>query len=218
MKNLSLQTQASSLRAPSLINIVSWSQQLACEVLSPGDLAVDLTAGKGRDTYALAKAVGLEGQVVAFDLQAAAIEKTTEYLLANDLAVNHWSTDQTLPQKSGIFLIQACHSTLDKVLQRPAKVIMANLGYLPGGDQSLVTRPDSTLAALEQSLGLLAPGGRLVVTVYPAHPGGREEGDVVASLLALLPCDAWQVLRLTVVNSPEAPYLLVAELRLSLNR
>ncbi len=197
----------------SLVNIVSWSQQLACEVLSPGDLAVDLTAGKGRDTYTLAKAVGLEGQVVAFDVQATAIEQTTEFLQTNDLAVNSWPTDQTLPEQSGIFLIKACHSTIDKVLHHPAKAIMANLGYLPGGDQALVTRPDSTLAALEQSLGLLAPGGRLVVTVYPAHPGGGEEGDVVASLLALLPCDAWQVLRLTVVNSPEAPYLLVAELR-----
>ena len=165
----------------------------------------------------MAKAVGPEGQVVAFDLQAAAIEQTTEFLQANGLAVNHWATDQTLPEQSGIFLIQACHSTLGKVLLRPAKVIMANLGYLPGGDQALVTRPDSTLAALEQSLGLLAPGGRLVVTIYPAHPGGGEEGDVVASLLALLPCDAWQVLHLTVANSPEAPYLLVTELRPSIS-
>ncbi len=194
MKNLSLQTQASSLRAPSLINIVSWSRQLACEVLSPGDLAVDLTAGKGRDTYALAKAVGPEGQVIAFDLQAAAIEQTTEFLQASGLAVNHWATDQTLPKQSGIFLIQACHSTLGKVLLGPPKVIMANLGYLPGGDQALVTRPDSTLAALEQSLGLLAPGGRLVVTIYPAHPGGVEEGDAVNTFFSRLPSSQWQVL------------------------
>jgi predicted methyltransferase len=211
MKNLSLQTQTSSLRAPSLINIVSWSRQLACEVLSPGDLAVDLTAGKGRDTYALAKAVGPEGQVIAFDLQAAAIEQTTEFLQASGLAVNHWATDQTLPQKSGLFLIQACHSVLGKVLQHPAKVIMANLGYLPGGDQALVTRPDSTLAALEQSLGLLAAGGRLVVTVYPAHPGGGEEGDAVNTFFSRLPSSQWQVLSLHAINHLEAPYLLAAE-------
>lgn len=208
MKNLSHCTPRSM---SSLINIVSWSQKLACEALRPGDLAVDLTAGKGRDTYALAKAVGPEGQVVAFDLQVAAIEQTTEYLQANDLAVNHWSTDRTLPKQSGIFLIQACHSTLGKMLLRPAKVIMANLGYLPGGDQALVTRPDSTLAALEQSLKLLAPRGRLVVTVYPAHAGGGEESEVVNELFCDLPCDQWQVLSLRVANHTEAPYLLSAE-------
>ena len=130
----------------SLISIVSWSQKLACEVLQRGDLAVDLTAGKGRDTFALAKAVGSGGQVVAFDLQAAAIEQTTEFLQVNDLAVNNLPAGYPLSEQSGIFLIQACHSTLSTVLLSPAKVIMANLGYLPGGDQTLVTRPDSTLA------------------------------------------------------------------------
>lgn len=195
----------------SLISIVPWSQKLACEVLAPGDLAVDLTAGKGRDTHALAKAVGSAGQVVAFDLQAAAIEQTTEYLRANGLQVNHRSADHPLPEQSGIFLIQACHSTLSAVLKSPAKVIMANLGYLPGGDLSLVTRAASTLAALQQSLSLLVPGGRLIVTLYPAHPGGAEESGVVDSLLCNLSRDHWQVLSLHAANRSEAPYLLVAE-------
>lgn len=197
----------------SLISIVPWSQKLACEVLAPGDLAVDLTAGKGRDTLALAKAVGIEGQVVAFDLQAAAIEQTTEYLQANDLQVKCWPADHPLSEQPGIFLIQACHSTLSAVLKSPAKVIMANLGYLPGGDPSLVTRADSTLATLQQSLSLLTPGGRLIVTIYPSHPGGEEESGAVDSLLCSLSRDKWQVLSLHAANRSEAPYLLVAESR-----
>lgn len=195
----------------SLISIVSWSQKLACEVLQSGDLAVDLTAGKGRDARVLAKAVGPEGQVVAFDLQAAAIEQTAEYLQANDLVVRNWSADRILPEQPGIFLIHACHGTLSSVLLSPVKVIMANLGYLPGGDQTLVTRPDSTLAALQQSLSLLASGGRLIVTIYPSHPGGEEEGGVVDALLCSLPHDCWKVLSLRAANRREAPYLLVAE-------
>ena len=195
----------------SLISIVPWSQKLACEVLVPGDLAVDLTAGKGRDTHTLVKAVGSEGRVVAFDLQTAAIEQTTAYLQANDLQVKCWPADQPLPEQSGIYLVQACHSTLGAVLKSPAKVIMANLGYLPGGDSSLVTCATSTLAALQQSLSLLVPGGRLVVTIYPSHPGGEEEGDVVDALLCGLPRDCWQVLSLRAANRSEAPYLLVAE-------
>ena len=195
----------------SLISIVPWSQKLACEVLQPGDLAVDLTAGKGRDTLALARAVGSTGQVVAFDLQSTAIEQSTDFLKNHGFEVNLWPIDQLLPEQPGIFLIQACHSTLDKMLQHPAKVIMANLGYLPGGDQSLVTRPDSTLAALQQSLPLLALGGRLIVTIYPSHPGGEEESGAVSALFFNLSRDQWLVLSLRAANRCEAPYLLVAE-------
>ncbi|RLB67823.1 MAG: hypothetical protein DRH08_02645 [Deltaproteobacteria bacterium] len=195
----------------SLTRIVPWSQQLVCEILQPGDLAVDLTAGKGRDTLALAKAVGSEGQVVAFDLQAEALEQTAELLQSHDFAVHLWPADQTLPQQPGIFLVQTCHSSLDKLLQHPAKAIMANLGYMPGGDQSIVTHPDSTLSALQQSLTLLLPGGRLTVTVYPAHPGGGEEKAAVDAFFCNLPSDQWKVLSLCAANCNEAPYLLVAE-------
>lgn len=197
--------------SPPLISIVSWSQLLACEVLLPGDLAVDLTAGKGRDACRLARAIGPAGQVVAFDLQASALEQTAALLRNHDLVVSCWPEARALPKQSGIFLVQACHSTIGKVLQRPAKAIMANLGYLPGGDPALITRPDSTLAALQQSLHLLAPRGRLVVTVYPGHPGGAEEATAVNAFFCHLDRDHWHVLSLRVVNHCDAPYLLVAE-------
>jgi hypothetical protein len=180
-------------------------------VLSPGGLAVDLTAGRGRDTLALARAVGPAGQVVAFDLQTAALEQTCELLQSHGFVIHHWPADQTLPRRAGVFLVQSCHSAVGKILQSPARAIMANLGYLPGGDPLLITRPDSTLAALQQSLVLLAPGGRLAVTVYPGHPGGMEEGALVAALLGELPDDSWQVLSLRAANISQAPYLLVAE-------
>ena len=58
----------------SLIRIVTWSHELVREVLRPGDLAVDLTAGKGRDTLALAA----DSLVVAGELR---IDRTTEFRL-----------------------------------------------------------------------------------------------------------------------------------------
>lgn len=195
----------------SLTRIVPWSQQLIGEVLRPGVLAVDLTAGTGRDTLALARAVGAEGQVVAFDVQSAAIEQTSALLKSHGFAVHAWPAEQVLPVRAGVFLIQACHSAVGRVLQSPATAIMANLGYLPGGDPLLITRPASTLPAVQASLGLLAPGGRLAVTVYPAHPGGEEEGALVNTLFSHLPSDRWQVLSLRAANISRAPYLLVAE-------
>jgi len=195
----------------SLTRIVTWSQELACEVLNPGDLAVDLTAGKGRDTLSLAQAVGHTGQVVSFDTQAAALQQTCELLQDHDYVVNNWTDDREIPPGSQIVLVHACHSSLEKMLRRRPKAIMANLGYLPGGDPALITGPESTLSALNQSLGLLSVGGRLAVTVYPAHAGGMEEAQMVDDLFISLPRDMWLVLLLRVANRGEAPYLLVAE-------
>ncbi|MGK2905557.1 MAG: class I SAM-dependent methyltransferase [Desulfuromonadales bacterium] len=195
----------------SLINFVSWSQQLVGEILHPGDLAVDLTAGKGRDTYSLAKAVGSEGQVVAFDLQATALEQAMRLLQDHNIFVNNWPAGQAIPKQAGIFLVHSCHSSLGKILQHPAKAIMANLGYLPGGDPMLITRPDSTLAALQQSLHLLVPGGRLAVIVYPGHPGGEDERAVVDKFFRDLPREQWHVLSMRALNHNAAPYLHVAE-------
>ena len=195
----------------SLTRIVPWSQQLICEILPPGALAVDLTAGRGRDTLAMARAVGPQGQIVAFDRQSAALEQTSSLLQSHGFVVNPWPAEQVLPVQAGVFLVQACHSAIGKILQSPVKAIMANLGYLPGGDPLLITRPASTLAAVQGALDLLAPGGRLAVTVYPAHPGGAEEGALVNALLCNLPGDRWQVLSLRAANIGQAPYLLVAE-------
>lgn len=159
----------------------------------------------------MARMVGSEGQVVAFDLQSAALEQTSALLQKHGFVVHPWPADKTLPKRAGVFLVQACHSAIGKILQSPARAIMANLGYLPGGDPLLVTRPATTLEALQQSLGLLAPGGRLAVTVYPSHPGGQEEGILVEQFLCALPSDQWHVLSLRAANIAQAPYLLVAE-------
>ena len=196
-----------------LTRIVAWSHELVREVLRPGDLAVDLTAGKGHDTLALATAVGQTGQVVSFDTQAVALEQTAALLQQHGYTVKKWSGDREITAGNEIVLVQTCHSTLREILSRPARAVLANLGYLPGGDRRLITRPESTLPALAQSLDLLSIGGRLAVTVYPAHPGGMKEALMIDDFFATLSSDLWQVLSLRVANRGNAPYLLVAERR-----
>ena len=156
----------------SLTRIVAWGHDLIREVLSPGDLAVDLTAGKGRDTLVLAEAVGPTGQVVAFDKQAVALTQTFALLQQYGYRVKKWPGDRDIPPGNGIVLIQASHSSLQKLLSRPVRAVIANLGYLPGGHRRLIPCPESTLPALPQSLALWSNGGRRAVTVDPAHPGG----------------------------------------------
>ena len=47
-----------------------------------------------------------------------------------------------------------------------------NLGYLPGGDKTLITEPKTTLEALNVAKDILMPGGLISLVVYVGHPGG----------------------------------------------
>lgn len=201
-----------------LSRIVSWSHELLAEVVPPGGLAVDLTAGNGHDTLILGELVGSAGQVVAFDIQEQALLATEQRLAEAGIAVHHCRERRFLDGDHGVSLVAASHAELDCYLETPANGIIANLGYLPGGDSQLITRPESTLVALEKACVLLAPAGRLAVVVYPGHPGGREEAEQVDLFFASLPEQEFEVLCLRVGNRPAAPYLQVAEKRSPGNR
>ena len=192
-------------------NIVAHAQQLLNEVLKPGDLAVDLTAGTGSDTLFLAQTVGPTGRVIAFDIQEQALAATTEKLTAAGISVSRLLESSSAIGSSVVTLIKAGHEKFSDYLDATPIGIIANLGYLPGGDKAIVTRPDSTVMALQQAAEVLAIGGRLVVVVYPGHPGGEEEGTAVDAIFAALPLKKWHVLRVEVPNCSSAPFLLVAE-------
>ena len=194
-----------------LTRIIPWSHQLVREVLQPGDLALDLTAGKGRDTLALAQKVGPNGQVISFDIQASALEQTRTFLQSRGIEARYATDRDNITDIPGIFLVKSCHGKLGSFVQHPPKGIIANLGYLPGGDRAIITRPNSTFLALKQSTELLATGGRIAVTVYSAHSGGDQEAEMVTKFFRGLPREKWQVLQMSVANRSDAPYLMVAE-------
>ncbi len=197
-----------------LIRIVNWAHEFLADKIKEGQLAVDLTVGKGYDTLMLHRLVGETGQVVAFDIQSAALEGARRHLLEHGAVVRMWQAGAgKLPAAAGVDLIQAGHESLADYLSQAPQGIVANLGYLPGGDPQIITRPDSTLKALRQACHLLAPGGRLAVVIYTGHPGGAEEGRLVDEFFAALPAADFQVLQLKVSNRSEAPFLLVAEKR-----
>ena len=196
-----------------LTSIVSRAQQLLGEVLSTGALAVDLTAGGGRDTLFLARRVGPEGRVLSFDIQQEALARSAGLLTEAGLSPVFHRAPPASPLPSGVHLIHDCHSRLENYLDAAPSAIIANLGFLPGGDKTLTTLPATTLAALGCALESLAPGGRLAVAVYLGHPGGVAEGGAVEELFASLPPQDWQVLRLQVFNCATSPFLLIAEKR-----
>ncbi len=194
----------------SLTRVVQWAHELLAEVVLPGDLAVDLTAGNGQDTLLLYRLVGETGQVIAFDIQAEALVSTHARMTAEGARVRS-RPDGPLPREAGVDLLEMSHAELSRVVPAAPKGIIANLGYLPGGNRQLITLPDSTLSALQQACSLLSVGGRLAVTVYPGHPGGAEEGASVTDFFTGLCDQVFHVLQLQVSNRPQAPFLFVAE-------
>ncbi len=201
-----------SAQSISLTRIVPWSQSLLAEVLATGDRAVDLTAGTGRDTLFLWQQVAPSGSVAAFDVQKAALERTRLLLQAEGAPVFlHTDKDTGAFAEPGVHLIHDSHARWPQYDIGSPRAVIANLGYLPGGERSLITQADSTLKALGLALDHLQEQGRLAVVGYPGHDGGQEEVEAVGSVLSGLDPEKWQVLHLQAVNRPQAPLLWVAE-------
>lgn len=160
-----------SKHPPSLVKL---AQHLVAEVLKPGDIAIDATAGNGHDTAFLLTRVTPDGFVYGFDIQQEAINQTTRRLqesctgaLFNLFKADHAAMLDFLPDG----------------LRGSVTAIMFNLGYLPGSNKRIITRTTSTLTALDAATRLLAPAGLITVAAYPGHDGGNEEMYAV---------DAWR--------------------------
>ena len=164
-------TSASTPGSPEL-RLTDLAHALLAETVGPGDRVIDATAGNGHDTVFLARQVGPGGKVLAIDIQPAAVATTQARLAREGFG-------------STCVLAVADHAELDQLLpgefRGATSGAVLNLGYLPGADQALTTRPAGTLVALRAALGALRPGGRLVCVAYTGHPGGEEEGAAVAA-------------------------------------
>ncbi|NMA03034.1 MAG: methyltransferase domain-containing protein [Clostridia bacterium] len=178
-------------------NLNLFAHYLVQEILKPGDWAIDATAGNGKDTLFLAKTVTNSGQVFAFDIQDQALEMTRNLLVANNAL-------------TGVQLIKSGHENMESIISGKVKAVMFNLGYLPGGDHEVITKPETTLAGIRQALNLLDQGGIITITIYSAHEGGKEEKEAVEELVENLDSRKWNVLKWSFLNkSTNAPFIVV---------
>ncbi|MEO2033437.1 MAG: FAD-dependent oxidoreductase [Planctomycetaceae bacterium] len=156
-------------RTPERRSLTDIAQARIIEAIKPGDVVIDATVGNGYDTCFLANNVGGEGQVYGFDVQQPAIESTQKRLDAAGL--------------KNVELIQRSHSEIKWQVTVPVSAAMFNLGYLPRSDHSIVTRAETTIAALEQIVDLLCAGGIITILAYRGHDGGMEESKAVEGWL-----------------------------------
>lgn len=166
-------------------------------VLAAGSTALDATCGNGHDTLFLARAVAPGGTVHAFDLQAAAIERSRRRLdaAATGTAIQWYQRDHAgLGGALGSIRLDAA---------------MFNLGWLPRSDSDIITTPASTRSALAAAVALLRSGARLTVICYRGHAGGAREAAAVRAWLETAPVRL--LAREPDPPAPGAPVLYVIE-------
>jgi SAM-dependent methyltransferase len=150
-----------------LRSLLEQAHEAVALALRDGDLAIDATVGNGHDTIHLANCVGASGHVIGCDVQPIAIE------LARQRLASHGLDDR-------VTLFESNHDQmnkkwLEKLTPRPLRVVMFNLGYLPGGDHAIRTTKRTTVDALEASYALLDPPGLISVVTYVGHRGAEAE-------------------------------------------
>ena len=164
------------------------------QVITKDDVVVDATMGNGHDTLFLAK---LAKQVYAFDIQEQALEKTSQRLQEVGL--------------TNVELLLQGHETVDQFVTE-VKAAIFNLGYLPSADKNIITKPQTTIEALEKLCRMLIKGGRIAIMIYYGHEGGDIERDAVMDFVSQLPQQEYTATiyrTLNQINNP--PFLVMIE-------
>lgn len=137
-------------------NAVEITKMIMDSTVCPGSIVIDCTVGTGNDTIKLAKLVGKYGKVYGFDIQSSAINLTREKLKNQNLL-------------DRVFLINDGHENITNYVSEKVNFVVFNLGYLPGGNHNIITKAETTIIGIKESLNVLMPGGILLVTCYVGH-------------------------------------------------
>lgn len=170
------------------LNTVGLAHQFIAAHVHAGDRCIDATAGRGRDTLFLCRLVGETGHVLAMDIQPEAIAAT------GALLAEHGCDRQAR-------LVQDCHSRIAAYAPpESVQAVMFNFGWLPGGDHTLFSQPETSVAAVEAALTLLCPGGVMSLCLYHGRNNGTAERDALLQLLAGMDDRRYTVIRADFAN------------------
>ena len=174
--------------------ITDYTHTLIASFVKAGDYCVDATCGNGNDTLFLAKLVGEEGQVDAYDIQEAAItnakELTKEYHNITFYLTSHEEINIT-----------------------NCKCVLFNLGFLPHGDKAITTNHNSTLKAMQNLMNQYPknPNLQIYLVVYPGHEEGYLEHLSLSSYLETLDSKQFLVTKMIPFNQKNSPYLFIIQ-------
>lgn len=164
------------------IPTTAWCHEIMKLYLPRQGVYVDATMGNGHDTLFFCRLAEGAGHVYAFDIQKEALEHTRQLLHEEGI-------------ESGYTLILGSHVDMGEYLARETvDGILFNCGYLPGGDHSLATRPDTTIKAIGVGLDLLKTGGVMGICLYSGGDTGSGEKESVLAYLQRLDARLYTVI------------------------
>lgn len=156
-----------------------YARQYWQTLVQPGDTVVDATIGNGHDTAFLIHLLQGKGALIGYDIQSQAIAQTEKKL-------------KEFPEELTkiISLKLKSHECIE---EKNVKLIVYNLGYLPGsGNKLFTTKCPTTLQSIKNGLSSLSRGGAISITCYPGHEEGAKELVAVLDFLKTLPSEKWQ--------------------------
>lgn len=142
------------------------------ELLIPSDIVIDATLGNGHDSLFLAP---LCKTLIGIDIQNEAIASAKELI-----------------KFENVQYILGSHANFPEFLApHSIKLIVYNLGYLPRGNKSIVTKTETTLESLKNAQNLIVPGGMISITCYSGHEEGAKEEEAVLQFASSLNPKEW---------------------------
>lgn len=178
--------------------IIPFAHDILTNTVIEGDIVVDATCGNGNDTLFLAKLVGKSGHIYSFDIQKQAIDQTKTLLKENNF--------------ENVTYVHDSHANIRDYIPIDTKIAGAifNLGYLPRSDKQIITKGDSTIAAIKGLLHYLKKSAYIVIVIYHGHIGGSEEKQMILDFVTTLEQKDFAVLQYQFINQKNNPPFIVA--------
>lgn len=164
------------------------------DVIKENSIAVDATLGTGKDTIFLSE-LASKGRVYSFDIQAEAISR---------FIYNHGEV-------KNVTLINDGHENMLTYIKEHPSIIMFNLGYLPCGDKSIITKPETTIRALRAGVEIIAPNGLISIVSYIGHKGGDKEAALIGEMTKSLNPKEFGVMEIKFSNTKGSPFITIIE-------
>lgn len=178
------------------------AHKMITQMVKPGMLCIDATAGNGHDTEFLCSLVGESGKVIAMDIQQTAVDNTKARL-----------EQAGFTDRAEVFCMS--HSDMELVAEpNSADCIVFNFGWLPGGDHNVFTRAETSVPAIEKAVSIIKPGGLLVLCVYYGRNNGYSERDAIINFVSNLESRYYAVMKCDFLNrhnDPPFPIFIVKE-------
>lgn len=182
---------ATSYKSHPALNNVALAHALWASVVRPNaDTIIDATCGNGNDSIVLAEILfknenndDTPSELLCLDVQLLACKRTTEALrevLPPSIRVIGPEAEDDSGSNKVVRVLNASHERLPRPAN-PVGLIVYNLGWLPGTDNSdgkdCVTTMETTIASMVDAIGLFRVGGMLSVITYPQT--GPDEDTAV---------------------------------------